>query len=187
MIALKKTLSRRTVLRGLGTTLALPLLDAMTPPFSAIGRAAAAPRRLGFVYLPNGVSMNFSGVNYWKPRSEGANFEMSPILAPLAPFRQQMVVFSGLTHHQADASNDGANGDHARGTSTWLTGVHPKHTAGADAYNGISADQIAAAAIGKDTPLPSIEINVDQNYLVGNCGNGYSCVYMNTLAWRSTV
>ena len=94
---------------------------------------------------------------------------------------------SGLTHHQADASNDGANGDHARGTSTWLTGVHPKHTEGADAYNGISADQIAASTLGKDCALPSIEINVDQNYLVGNCGNGYSCVYMNTLAWRTAT
>ena len=98
-----------------------------------------------------------------------------------------MLVMSGLTHHQADASNDGANGDHARGTSTWLTGVRPKHTEGADAYNGISADQIAASTLGKDCALPSIEINVDQNYLVGNCGNGYSCVYMNTLAWRTAT
>ena len=112
---------------------------------------------------------------------------MSPILTPLTPFKQQMLVISGLTHHQADASNDGANGDHARGTSTWLTGVHPKHTEGADAYNGISADQIAASTLGKDCALPSIEINVDQNYLVGNCGNGYSCVYMNTLAWRTAT
>src|SRR5262245_15105149 len=136
MFIQKLSLPRRTFIRGIRTALALPLLDAMTPAFSAVGRAATAPRRIGFVYLPNGVSMNFSGVNYWKPRSEGANFEMSPILAPLAPFRQQMAVFSGLTHHQADASNDGANGDHARGTSTWLTGVHPKHTEGADAYNG---------------------------------------------------
>jgi len=112
---------------------------------------------------------------------------MSPILTPLAPFKQRLLVISGLTHHQADASNDGANGDHARGTSTWLTGVHPKHTEGADAYNGISADQIAAATLGKDCALPSIEINVDQNYLVGNCGNGYSCVYMNTLAWRTAT
>jgi hypothetical protein len=96
MIAMKKSLPRRTILRGLGTALALPLLDAMVPPFTAAGRAAAAPRRLGFVYLPNGVSMNFSGVNYWKPRSEGANFELSPILAPFAPFKQQLIVISGL-------------------------------------------------------------------------------------------
>ena len=98
-----------------------------------------------------------------------------------------MVVVSGLTHRAADASEDGANGDHARGTSTWLTGVHPKHTEGADVYNGISADQIAAPVLGKDTPLPSLEMSIDLNYLVGNCGNGYSCVYMNTLAWRSAT
>jgi hypothetical protein len=97
------------------------------------------------------------------------------------------VVVSGLAHRAADASEDGANGDHARGTSTWLTGVHPKHTEGADVYNGISADQIAAPVLGKDTPLPSLELSLDLNYLVGNCGNGYSCVYMNTLAWRSAT
>ena len=166
MIVTKKALPRRAMLRGLGATLALPLLDAMVPAMSALANTPAnAPRRLGFVYLPNGVSMNFSGVNYWKPKSEGANFEISPILTPLTPFKQQMLVISGLTHHQADASNDGANGDHARGTSTWLTGVHPKHTEGADAYNGISADQIAASTLGKECALPSIEINVSAHSL----------------------
>jgi hypothetical protein len=131
--------------------------------------------------------MNFSGINYWKPTTVGSGFELSPILEPLAPFKKQMVVVGGLAHRAADASEDGANGDHARGTSTWLTGVHPKHTEGADVYNGISADQIAAPVIGKDTPLPSLEMSIDLNYLVGNCGNGYSCVYMNTLAWRSAT
>jgi hypothetical protein len=188
MIITKKAIPRRTVLRGLGTALALPLLDAMVPALTAQTRTpAAARRRIGFVYLPNGVSMNFTGVNYWKPPTVGANLQMSTILAPLTQYRKQTIVVSGLTHHQADASNDGANGDHARGTSTWLTGVHPKHTEGADAFNGVSADQIAATKLGRDTALPSIEINVDQNYLVGNCGNGYSCVYMNTLAWRTAT
>ncbi len=186
MIATKKALPRRTFLRGVGVTLALPLLDAMVPALTATVRTAANPvRRLGFIYCPNGVSMNFTGINYWKPQGLGAEFELSPILAPFAPFRNQMLVISGLAHRTADASEDGANGDHARGTSTWLTGVHPKHTAGADVYNGISADQIAAAVIGTDTPLPSLELSLDLNYLVGNCGNGYSCVYMNTLAWHS--
>ena len=186
MIATKKALPRRTFLRGVGATLALPLLDAMVPALTVTARTAANPvRRLGFVYCPNGVAMNFSGINYWKPKGVGANFELSPILAPFAPFRDQMLVVSGLAHRSADASEDGANGDHARGTSTWLTGVHPKHTEGADVYNGISADQIAAPVIGNDTPLPSLELSLDLNYLVGNCGNGYSCVYMNTLAWRS--
>ena len=186
MMVMKKALPRRTFLRGVGVTLGLPLLDAMVPALSMISSAAAKPvRRLGFVYCPNGVSMNFTGTNYWKPNGVGSDFELSPILSPFAPFRDRMAVVSGLAHRSADASEDGANGDHARGTSTWLTGVHPKHTEGADVYNGISADQIAAAVIGRDTPLPSLELSLDLNYLVGNCGNGYSCVYMNTLAWRS--
>src|SRR5688572_6801408 len=188
MIITKKALPRRTCLRGLGVSLALPLLDSMVPALTAQARTAAKPvRRLAFIYMPNGVSMNFTGVNYWKPTGQGTNFELSTILEPLAPFKNQIVVFSGLTHKSADASEDGANGDHARGTSTWLTGVHPKHTEGADVYNGISADQIAPPVIGKDTPLPSLELSLDLNYLVGNCGNGYSCVYMNTLAWRSAT
>jgi hypothetical protein len=188
MFITKMSLPRRTFLRGMGVTLGLPLLDAMVPALSVMAQTAAKPvRRLGFVYMPNGVSMNFTGVNYWKPKGEGTNFELSPILAPLAAFKDQMTVFSGLTQHAADASEDGANGDHARGTSTWLTGVHPKHTEGADVYNGISADQIAAPILGRDTALPSLELSLDLNYLVGNCGNGYSCVYMNTLAWRSAT
>ena len=98
MIVTKKALPRRTFLRGIGATLALPLLDAMVPALSALATTpAAGPRRLGFIYLPNGVAMNFNGINYWKPKSEGANFELSPILTPLAPFREQMVVVSGLT------------------------------------------------------------------------------------------
>lgn len=188
MIVTKRALPRRTFLRGVGVTLALPLLDAMVPALTVTAQTAARPvKRLAFVYCPNGVAMNFSGVNYWKPKTVGHDFELSPILAPFAPYRDQMVVVSGLAHRAADASEDGANGDHARGTSTWLTGVHPKHTEGADVYNGISADQIAAPILGKDTPLPSLEMSLDLNYLVGNCGNGYSCVYMNTLAWRSAT
>jgi len=188
MFIQRLALPRRTFLKGVGVTLALPLLDAMVPALSVAAETAAKPvRRLGFIYMPNGVSMNFSGINYWKPRGEGTSFELSPILAPLEPFRKRMVVVGGLTHHTADASEDGANGDHARGTSTWLTGVHPKHTEGAGVFNGISADQIAAPVLGKDTRLPSLELSLDLNYLVGNCGNGYSCVYMNTLAWRSAT
>ena len=129
--------------------------------------------------------MNLRGVNYWTPSREGTGFELSSMLSPLAAFRNQMLVVSGLTHHQADVLEDGANGDHTRGTSTWLTGVHPKHTEGADVQNGPSADQIAAAVLGKDTPLPSLELSLDLNYLAGNCENGYSCVYLNTLSWSS--
>ena len=127
MFITKMALPRRTFLRGLGTALALPLLDAMVPALSAMAATPAKPvRRLGFIYLPNGVAMNFKGINYWKPMGEGTNFELSPILTPLAPFREQMVVVSGTNQHQADVLQDGANGDHTRGTSTWLTGVHPE-------------------------------------------------------------
>ena len=180
----QKHISRRTVLRGVGAAVALPLLDAMNPAATvwAATPAGSPPKRFAFVGFPHGAIMD-----RWSPTQTGRDYELSPILEPLAPFKKQMVVVGGLAHRAADASEDGANGDHARGTSTWLTGVHPKHTEGADVYNGISADQIAAPVIGKDTPLPSLEMSIDLNYLVGNCGNGYSCVYMNTLAWRSAT
>jgi hypothetical protein len=129
--------------------------------------------------------MNFSGVNHWTPRGRGRDFELSRILTPLAPYRDQLSVLSGLAHHAADAHDDGANGDHTRATSSWLTGVHCKRTEGADVENGISADQIAAQVLGRDTVLPSLELAIDLNFLAGQCENSYSCVYLNTLAWRS--
>jgi len=187
MFITRMSLPRRTFLRGMGAVLGLPLLDAMVPALAAAAESSKAPRRLGFVYLPNGVSMNFKGVNYWKPRGVGADFEFSPILTPLSAFRDRLVVVSGLSHHQADVLQDGANGDHTRGTSSWLTGVHPRHTEGADVLNGVSADQIAAGKLGQDTALPSLELATDLNYLAGSCENGYSCVYMNTLAWSSAT
>ena len=188
MFVTKKALPRRTFLRGAGAALGLPLLDAMVPALSALAQTAARPvRRLGFVYLPNGVAMNFTGINYWTPTGEGTNFELSPILGPLAPHRDRLTVISGLAQHQADAFDDGANGDHTRGTSSWLTGVHPKRTEGADVRNGISADQIAAAELGGQTALPSLELAIDLNFLGGQCENSYSCAYMNTLAWSSAT
>ena len=188
MFVSKVSLPRRTFLRGVGATLALPLLDAMVPALTAQSRTAARPlRRLGFVYMPNGVARNFSGINYWTPLGEGTSFEFSQILKPLEPFRDRMVVVSGLAQHQADAHDDGANGDHTRGTSSWLTGVHPKRTEGADIRNGVSADQIAAAEIGKDTALPSLELAIDLNFLGGQCENSYACAYMNTLSWSTAT
>src|SRR6185295_10578109 len=143
----------------------LPLLDAMVPALSAMAATAAKPvRRLGFIYLPNGVAMNFKGINYWRPIGEGTNFQLSPILTPFSAFRDQMIVVSGTNQRQADVLKDGANGDHTRGTSTWLTGIHPKHTEGADVQAGISADQMAAQYLGKDTALPSLELGLDLNY-----------------------
>jgi len=186
MFITRKALDRRTVLRGMGAALALPLLDAMVPAGVALARTPARPlRRLGFVYMPNGVARNFTGINYWTPIGEGTNFELSQILKPLAPFRDRLTVISGLAQHQADAFDDGANGDHTRGTSSWLSGVHCKRTEGADVRNGITADQIAAAEIGRSTPLPSLELAIDLNFLAGQCENSYSCVYLNTLSWRS--
>lgn len=187
MFITKKTLPRRTFLRGMGVTMALPLLDAMVPALSAVaGSQASPPRRLGFIYLPNGVAMNFSGVNHWRPQGDGTSFELSPILSPLAPFRDQLLVVSGLSHREAEAGDDGS-GDHARGTTTWLTGVKPRYTDSTDVRNGISADQVAAAVLGSESMLPSLELGIDLNYLIGNCGNGYSCVYLNTLAWRTAT
>jgi uncharacterized protein DUF1552 len=184
MIITKMALPRRTFLRGVGATVALPLLDAMVPALSALAKTVGAPvRRLGFMYAPNGMAIT-SAVNYWKPKGEGTSFELSPILRPLAPFRNELVVVSGLSHKQAEAMGDG-NGDHTRGTATWLNGVHPKWTEGADVRAGTTADQVAAEELGKHTALPSIELGMDHNFVVGNCENGYSCVYMNTLAWRT--
>lgn len=184
MFVTKMALPRRTFLRGVGVTLALPLLDAMVPALTALNQTAARPvRRLGFVYLANGVAMN-DVVNYWRPKENATTLELSQILEPLGPFRDQLVVVSGLTQARAETLGDG-NGDHTRGTATWLNGVHPKWTEGSDVRAGLTVDQIAAQELGKDTPLPSLELGIDPNFVVGSCENGYSCIYMNTLAWRT--
>jgi len=185
-IVTKRALPRRTFLRGAGVALGLPLLDAMVPALTALAQTpAATASRLGFIYMPNGVAKNSSGIDYWTPATEGRNFQMSQILAPLEPFRDRLLVVSGLDQNQAEAGNDGASGDHTRGTSSWLTGVYPKRTEGADVRNGISADQIAAPVLGKETALPSLELAIDLNFLAGQCENSYSCAYLNTLAWTS--
>ena len=186
MIVTHRALARRTFLRGVGATLALPLLDAMVPALGgAAARAVSTPvRRLGFIYLPNGVAMNAT-VNHWRPAGEGKAFEFSPILAPLAPFRDNLVVVSGLNQIQAQPFGDG-NGDHTRASATWLNGVHPKKTEGSDLRAGITADQVAAEVLGKDTALPSLElIASDLDAVVGQCENSYSCTYLNTLCWRT--
>src|SRR5712692_1047481 len=181
MIISKMALPRRTFLRGVGVTLALPLLDAMVPAFSVAAKSAARPvKRLGFIYTPNGATMSA-----WTPAGEGlALTELSPTLSPLAPFRDQVVVPTGLSQRQAESMGDG-NGEHSRGQTVWLSGVHPKRTEGADVQAGITVDQIAAQVLGEDTPLLSIEMALEQNYLVGNCDNGYSCIYWNTVSWRT--
>jgi len=181
MLITKMALPRRTFLRGMGVALALPLLDAMVPALSAVASSAAKPvRRLGFIYTPNGATMAA-----WTPSGEGPKLDaLSPTLSPLDRIKDQVVVPTGLSQRQAESKGDG-NGEHSRGQTVWLSGVHPKRTEGADVQAGITVDQIAAQAIGKDTPLLSLEMALEQNYLVGNCDNGYSCVYWNTISWRT--
>ena len=179
MIITKLSLPRRTFLRGMGTALALPLLDAMVPAATALAQTAASPtKRLGFIYIPNGANMG-----RWTPSTDGA-LDLSPTLSPLAPVRDQIVIPTGLAHRQAEAWGDG-NGEHSRASGVWLNGVHPKRTEGADVRAGTTVDQIAAATMGRETPLPSLEISLENSFVVGNCDNGYSCVYTNTIAWRS--
>lgn len=180
----KRRLSRRRFLHGTSAMVGLPLLDAMVPAF---GQAPAPVKRIGFVYMPNGVAMNFSGINYWRPSGEGRATELSTILEPFERYRDRLTVVTGLAHEQAEAQDDGANGDHTRSTASWLTGVHCKRTEGADIRNGVSADQLAAERLGAETVLPSLELGIDLNFLSGQCENSYSCAYLNTLAWRSAT
>ena len=181
MIITKKHVPRRAVLRGLGATMALPLLDAMVPAFSPIRTSAASPTpRLATVYVPNGIIMD-----RWTPAVEGAGFDLPPTLAPLAPFHDDLLVLSGLVHQTAyPLAGEGA-GDHARAAACYLTGVHPKKTEGADIRAGVSMDQIAAQHLGSETQLASLELGCDPNYFLGACDAGYSCAYGNTLSWRT--
>jgi Protein of unknown function (DUF1552) len=184
MILTRKHLSRRTLLRGVGTALALPLLDAMTPAFA--GPAAAAANRavrMGFVYVPNGI-IDLKGE--WTPAADGSAFEFAPTMKALEPFRENVVVLSGLAQLNGRALGDGP-GDHARAGATWLTGVHPKKTEGSEIHVGISADQLAARELGKVTQFASLELGLEAPGLVGNCDSGYSCAYTNTVSWRSAT
>ena len=177
MIVAKKTLSRRTMLRGAGAAVALPLLDAMVPALTALAQTSAAQlRRLGVVYHPNGVIYQ-----NWLPNGLGRNFELSRVLAPLAPFRDQLIVVTGLSSHQAEALGDGG-GDHSRASGTYLTGVHVRKSDSV-VENGISMDQIAARAFERETQLSSLQLTMDDNSLVGSCDVGYSCAYSSTLSW----
>jgi Protein of unknown function (DUF1552) len=178
MIVFKKSLPRRSFLRGLGTTLALPLLDSMIPAFGGAA-ATQAPVRLSFVYHPVGMILD-----KWMPTTEGTRFEITPTMKALEPFRENMVVFTGLAQVQGRALGDGA-GDHAREGATWLTGAHPKKTEGAGIHAGISADQLAARELGKTTQLASLELGLESPSLAGGCDSGYSCAYTNTVSWRS--
>lgn len=174
-------IDRRTMLKGLGVAVALPALEAMLPPWSWAATAAArsVPRRLAFFYVPNGVNME-----HWTPRTLGAHFELPSILEPLAPVREYITVLSGLTIDKGRPNGDGP-GDHARAMSAFLTGCQPVKTDGRNIRVGISADQVAARAIGQQTRFPSLELGCEGSRQAGNCDSGYSCAYSSNLSWRS--
>lgn len=180
MFITRKSLDRRTLLRGLGLGIGLPLLDAMTPAFAANNKAnPIAPRRLAFCYVPNGIIMPA-----WTPATAGKDYELTRVIKPLAAYREKMLVLSGLAHKNGQALGDGP-GDHARAAASFLTGVHPKKTEGADILLGPSVDQIAAQSMGKQTRFASLELGLESSGMVGNCDSGYSCAYSNSISWRS--
>ncbi len=182
MMLPNQTISRRTVLKGLGTAMALPLLDAMMPRLAVAGLAPAKselPLRFGVVYVPNGVNMA-----EWTPKAEGPLTALPSILEPLAPVKDQVLVLSGLTCDKARAHGDGG-GDHARAMSAFLTGSQPRKTAGADIRAGMSFDQFLAQRVGEATRFPSLELGCEGSRSVGNCDSGYSCAYSSTVAWRT--
>lgn len=181
MIITRKHVSRRTLLRGVGAAVALPMLDAMMPALSFGGSAMkkVSPNRMAFVYVPNGIDMR-----NWTPQATGRAFTFPQILEPLAPLQDDLLVLTGLEDHGGEALGDGP-GDHARASASFLTGVHPKKTAGSDISVGISVDQVAAQRIGQATRLPSLELGCEDGHLAGNCDSGYSCAYVNSISWRT--
>jgi Protein of unknown function (DUF1552) len=177
MFLSKASIPRRRVLRGMGAALALPLLDAMVPALTPTVRTAAAARkRLGCIYIPHGCIMD-----RWTPATAGVDFEFTPILKPLEPFRDSVTVVTNLTRPE-----QGFDTNHAGAPASWLAGVPPKRTAGPDYSLGITLDQLVAKHIGQETTFPSIELATeDFSGLVGDCAPGFSCAYMNTLSWQS--
>jgi Protein of unknown function (DUF1552) len=183
MIVSKKTIPRRTVLRGLGAAVALPLLDSMVPAFTPIVKTAAQPlKRFGVVYVPNGVV-----IEKWIPAAVGTGFEFSPILKPLEPFRSQLMVLSGLTQNATgETSKSGAV--HGRCATKFLTGAIPRPFGqeGNDFHADVSIDQMLAHELGRDTQLASLELSLESGDVgAGTCDGGYSCTYAHTITWRT--
>src|SRR4051812_8275607 len=184
MITKQFQFPRRTFLRGVGTALALPLLESMVGTRLMAGAptetgAGPFPRRLAFMYVPNGINMAD-----WTPRTTGADFELPFILEPLQPYRSELQILSGLAHQKADPNGDGG-GDHARASASFLTGCQARKTAAVDIRAGVSVDQLAASRVGKFTRIPSLELSCDKGQQAGNCDSGYSCAYQFNLAWKS--
>jgi uncharacterized protein DUF1552 len=181
MIIAKRAIARRTVLRGIGATIALPLLDAMVPALRAIGKPAGKTR-LAVVYVPNGVPRMAQN---WTPATEGADFTFPSILEPLSPFRNRVSVLSGLNSNPPPTPTGQDPGLHARASTRFLTDVAPKFTTGSDLLAGVSMDQIAAREIGQETQLASLELSMDSTESAGTCDQGFSCAYTSTISWRS--
>ena len=173
----RKAIGRRTMLRGMGASLALPFLDSMVPAMATAAQQKA-PVRMGWVYVPNGMD-----VRNWNLDYEGKLGKMSRIMEPLTPYKDDVTVLSNLTHNNGRALLDGA-GDHGRCCASYLTGIQPKKTM-VDIKNGISVDQIVANQIGQQTRFPSLELGMEDARQAGDCDSGYSCAYTNNLAWRS--
>ena len=176
-------LPRRTFLKGLGTAIALPVMESLLPrglaAAEALAGSPAAPRRMAFVYVPNGANMAD-----WTPAATGADFELPLILEPLREHKKDFSVLTGLAQDKGFAHGDGP-GDHARASATFLTGAHPRKTGGADIKVGISVDQFAAQKIGDRTRFASLELGTDKARLAGNCDSGYSCAYSFNISWKS--
>ena len=180
MMVFKRSIPRRTFLRGAGTALALPLLDAIFPAFASPAQTrAATATRLSFFTVPNGIIMD-----KWTPASVGRGYELTPVLEPLAAFKDRLVVLSGLANNEARKLEFEIAGDHPRACSAYLTATHPTMTSGADIRCGVSVDQIAAKELGAHTQLPSLEMGLELA-MAGACASAYSCVYYNTIVWSS--
>jgi Protein of unknown function (DUF1552) len=174
----KKHLPRRTFLRGVGVTVALPLLDSMIPAQTPLARTAANPRsRLSCIYVPHGATMY-----KWTPAAEGSGFAFTETLAPLEKFRDRINIVSNLAHPAAGGAGSDAGADHARSAAVFLSGVHPEQT---NIRVGPTIDQIAAEHLGQDTPLPSLELSIEDVAL--SCGSGYACAYSNTISWKTAT
>ena len=171
-------IGRRTLLKGLGCSIGLPLLDAMMPT-TALASTAKAPVRMAFVFFPNGAIMPA-----WTPKDEGAKFEMPETLASLKDVRNDVTIISGLAQDNGRSKGDGP-GDHARSAASFLTGAHPVKTSGGNIKCGMSVDQVAATYIGSQTRLPSLEIGTERGRDAGSCDSGYSCAYSNSISWKS--
>jgi hypothetical protein len=190
MFITKKQLSRRAVLRGMGVSMALPLLDSMVPAQTPLSKTAAQPKTrlacLEIVHGAAGSTVDGTRKHYWSPEKEGADFEFTQTLKPLEPFRDYLTIVSGTDLRPATAQSPAEEGaDHFRSSSTYLTAAHVKMTEGSDIYCGTSIDQLYAQAHGQDTPVPSIQLCIESLDGSGACDYGYACVYADTISWSS--